>query len=172
VKLIVGLGNPGAKYQKTRHNVGFRLIDELADSLGLKWRDNKTLHAKAASIKSKLILIKPQAFMNNSGLVVRTVMRKQGIKPADILVLYDDIDMELGKVRFRPNGSSGGHNGIQSIIDTLRTKEIPRIKIGIGRSNKAPPDKYVLSDFSAGELAHIKSSLDSAIDLVKTKMHL
>lgn len=172
MKLIVGLGNPGAKYQKTRHNVGFRLVNQLADEFGLDWHDNKTLHAEVASIKGDLMLMKPQTFMNNAGSAVKAVIRKQGLKPADILVLYDDIDMELGKVRFKPSGSSGGHNGMQSVIEAVGSNEIARIKIGIGRSNRIPPDKYVLNNFSAEELKQIKLSLASAVELIKKKLCL
>jgi PTH1 family peptidyl-tRNA hydrolase len=169
MRLIVGLGNPGAKYQKTRHNVGFMLIDKLADDLDLEFRDNQSLHAEIATIKGDLTLIKPQTFMNNSGLAVRAVMRKQGIRPENILVLYDDIDMEVGKVRFKDSGSSGGHNGMQSIIDVLGTNEIARIKIGIGRSDRIPPEKYVLSKFGGEELVQIKKSLELAVELIKEK---
>jgi len=169
MKLIVGLGNPGAKYQKTRHNVGFWLIDKLADGFELNFRNNQKLRSEVATIKGHLTLIKPQIFMNNSGLAVKAVMRKQGIKPADILVIYDDIDMELGKVRFKDGGSSGGHNGMQSIIDALGSDEIARIKIGIGRSDRVPPDKYVLGKFSSEESVQIKKSLESAVELIKKK---
>lgn len=169
MKLIVGLGNPGGKYQKTRHNVGFVLIDKLAKDLNLEFRDNKSLHAEIATIKGDFTLIKPQTFMNNSGLAVKAVMRKQGIKPDNILVLYDDIDMELGKIRFKSGGSSGGHNGMQSVIDNLGTDKIARIKIGIGRSDRIPPDKYVLSNFSSEELKEVRISLESALELIKTK---
>ena len=172
MKLIVGLGNPGAKYQKTRHSVGFWLIDELADDLDLEFRDNKSLHAEIATIKGNLTLIKPQTFMNNSGLAVKAVMRKQGIRPENMLVLYDDIDMELGKMRFKDSGSSGGHNGMQSIIDAVGTNNIARIKIGIGRSDRIPPEKYVLSKFGIEELKQIKTSLESAVELIKKKLCL
>ncbi|MBU1083280.1 aminoacyl-tRNA hydrolase [Patescibacteria group bacterium] len=169
MKLIVGLGNPGAKYQKTRHNIGFRLIDKLAGDLELNFRTNQKLHSEIATIKGSLILMKPQTFMNNSGIAVKAVMRKQGIKPEDVLVIYDDIDMILGKVRFKAEGSSGGHNGMQSVIDALGTNAIARIKIGIGRSDRLPPDKHVLGMFSKEELPQIKMSLEEADKLIKTK---
>lgn len=172
MKLIVGLGNPGAKYKITRHNVGFMLADILAKDLDLDWHRTKALKSEVAVLDKNLIIAKPQTLMNNSGLAVGLLVRKYHLTPADILVVYDDIDMELGKLRWRSSGSSGGHHGMQSIINVLGTNEIARLKIGIGRSDYVSPDKYVLGKFSSEELAQIKINLKAAIKLIKTKLYL
>ncbi len=169
MKLIVGLGNPGKKYTRTRHNVGFMVLDGLAKDLGIKFKDNKARKVIFAKTDT-LELIKPQAFMNNSGLPIPDIAKKHNVATTDILVILDDIDMELGKIRFRKSGSSGGHKGMQSIINHLGTDEIARIKIGIGRSNTMEPDRYVTSLFTTTELNKIKKAIPQAIQLIKDKL--
>lgn len=168
MKLVVGLGNPGKRYERTRHNVGFMVVDALAKELGLKLKTNKEY--KVAFAKTDLVeLIKPRTFMNNSGLAVRTVAKKHRIQPADILIVLDDIDMELGKLRYREIGSSGGHKGMQSVIDQMKTNIIPRLKIGVGRSDKLPPHEYVTANFSSRELSVIKKTLPIAVRTIREK---
>lgn len=168
MKLIVGLGNPGEKYKNTRHNVGFMVLDRLAKDLGIKFKENKK--RKVIFAKTDMIeLIKPQTFMNNSGISLLAIIKKHNIALTDILVVLDDIDMELGKIRFRDSGSSGGHKGMQSIMDYLGTDKINRIKIGIGRSKTVEPNVYVTSPFTSTELAQIKKTMPDITQLIKEK---
>ncbi len=162
MNLIVGLGNPGKSYERTRHNVGFMLADILAVKEGAKWRDNKTLNVQLAEANS-FLLAKPLTFMNNSGVAALRLAKKHGIDPSQILVIYDDVDLPLGKFRYRPQGTSGGHRGMQSIIESFGTTEIPRIKVGIGRGEMDTKD-YVLSKFTKEELESLKEVLAQVID--------
>lgn len=161
MKLIIGLGNPGTKYAKTRHNIGFMAVDQLAKTQKLAWKAKRALKSELA-MGNEAILLKPQTFMNNSGLAVKAAVKKFNLQPADILIVMDDLDMEAGKLRHRAEGSSGGHRGVQSIIDYLGTSEIKRLKIGIGRSENIEPDKYVLSNFTGEQLKQIKTALTEA----------
>ena len=164
-KLIVGLGNPGIQYAKTRHNIGFMVIDALAKDLGLKFIPSKKYNVLFAKSED-LELLKPQTFMNLSGIVTQAVAHKHGIPPENILIVMDDLDMEAGKLRYREEGSSGGHRGMQSIIDNLKTDQIKRLKIGIGRSENIEPDKYVLGKFTTDQLDKIKTAIPAAIDII------
>lgn len=168
MKLIVGLGNPGTKYAKTRHNIGFMTIDKLAKDLAISFKLNKSLKTELAQ-NDEVILMKPQTFMNNSGVAVRTIIKKSNITLADILVIFDDLDMEVGKIRYRDTGSSGGHKGMQSIIDHLQTPDIKRLKIGIGRSENIPPDQYVTKNFTTEQFQQIKITLPEAIATINNK---
>ncbi|MFA5994909.1 MAG: aminoacyl-tRNA hydrolase [Patescibacteria group bacterium] len=150
MKLIVGLGNPGKQYEKTRHNIGFRVLDEICDN----WTLQKSCQALICK-NDTIIYAKPQTFMNLSGLAVKKLWQFYKIEIKDILVVYDDKDLPFGKLRFRTKGSSGGHNGMNSIIAELGTSEFPRLRIGI-----APTDSqtiihdtadYVLAKFSKEE---------------------
>jgi len=168
MKLVIGLGNPGKKYMHTRHNVGFMVLDNLAKDLNIKFKENKArkvIYAKTDTIE----LLKPQTFMNNSGISLLSIVKKHNVAIKDIIVILDDIDMELGKVRFRKSGSSGGHKGMQSIINHLKTNDIARIKIGIGRPTLVAPDSYVTSQFTKTELDQIKKAIPEAIQLIKDK---
>jgi PTH1 family peptidyl-tRNA hydrolase len=148
MKLIVGLGNPGDKYKKTRHNMGFEIIDELADRLGIdvKTKEHKGLVGKGMCMGEKVILLKPLTFMNNSGESVGPVAAYYGIKPEDVIVCYDDICLEPGHIRVRKKGSAGGHNGMKSIIAHLGTENFPRVRAGVGEK----PEKYDLADWVLG----------------------
>ncbi|MBS4024408.1 MAG: aminoacyl-tRNA hydrolase [Clostridia bacterium] len=166
MKLIVGLGNPGSRYELTRHNSGFLIVDQLVDkyvSSGFKEK-GKVLLAEAAIGGEKVLLAKPQTFMNLSGQGVIPLAQFYKIAPADILVIYDDLDLEVGKIRLRPQGGSGGHNGIKSIIQLLGTEEFPRLKIGIGRppANWDTAD-YVLSRFTSEEWSVITKVIDDGV---------
>jgi len=160
MKLIVGLGNPGAKYQKNRHNVGFLIVDRLqtTDYGGVGWR--KEENSEVCKPKTKgIILAKPQTFMNNSGEAVEKLAKKYRIKSSDILVIRDDVDMELGKVRGPKNNTgSGGHKGIQSVSEKLGREDFYQLKIGVGRPpEEIETDKWVLSDFSLQEFEEIEN---------------
>lgn len=164
--LIVGLGNPGREYEKSRHNCGFRALDILAGQLNCKVEKSKFqgLYAQVDYGGKKLFLLKPQTFMNLSGRSVLQLSAYFGIPPQRIIVLFDDISLEPGRLRVRADGSAGGHNGIKSIIQELGSQDFPRVKIGVG----AKPDPnydladWVLSTFSAGEEKALAVSLKNA----------
>lgn len=158
IRLVVGLGNPGAKYEGTRHNVGFAVLDLVAAELGLPWEKDRKSRALVARRGGELILVKPQTYMNLSGTSVARLAGFFKIPKDGILVVYDDVDTELGKVKFKPKGSAGGHNGIKSIIECLGTSEFPRLKIGIGASGGEMVG-HVLGQFSKEEEPVIEKSL-------------
>lgn len=147
--LIVGLGNPGAEYAAHRHNIGFRCVDHLAQrhGLALNKRRFKAEYGEGRIGDARVILAKPQTFMNDSGAAVAPLSRWYKIPPERILVIYDDLDLPFGRIRVRPGGGSGGHNGIKSIIASLGTQEFPRIRVGIGRPQRGDPVDYVLNNF-------------------------
>lgn len=167
MKLIAGLGNVGNKYTFTRHNAGFMLIDSIAINSGLTFRENSRLKCIMTNLRNGMddyLLIKPTTFMNLSGEAVRAVMDYYKIDINDVLIVYDDISLELGKIRFRPNGSDGGHNGIKSVIQHLGTQNVARLKIGIGPQPNIPSEVYVLQNFSKEELEKLKEAISRAKD--------
>ena len=166
--LIVGLGNPGKEYVRTRHNCGFRALDILADKLGCKVDKGKFqgLYGQCAYRGSKLLLLKPQTYMNLSGRSVLQLSAYFNVPPQRIIVMFDDISLEPGRLRIRSDGSAGGHNGIKSIISELGSQEFPRVKIGVG--SKPTPEynlaDWVLSSFSAQEEKALAPALERAAD--------
>lgn len=166
--LIVGLGNPGREYEKTRHNCGFRALDGLAQQLGCKVDKLKFqgLYTQTTYGGKKLFLLKPQTYMNLSGRAVLQLSAYFHIPPQRIIVLFDDISLAPGRLRIRAEGSAGGHNGIKSIIQELGSQDFPRVKIGVGA--KPNPDfdlaDWVLSTFSASEEKALAVSLKNAAD--------
>ena len=166
--LIVGLGNPGREYEKTRHNAGFRALDILAEKLGCKVDKLKFqgLYGQVNHKGRKLLLLKPQTFMNLSGRSVLQLSAFFHVPPQNIIVLFDDISLEPGRLRLRKDGSAGGHNGIKSIIAELGSQDFPRVKIGVGA--KPHPDfdlaDWVLSAFSAQEEKALQPALERAAD--------
>ncbi len=166
--LIVGLGNPGKEYEKTRHNCGFRAIDALADKLGCRIDKAKFqgLYGQCSYQGCKLLLLKPQTYMNLSGRSVVQLSAFFKIPPQQIIIMFDDISLAPGMLRIRANGSAGGHNGIKSIIAELGSQDFPRVKIGVGA--KPHPDfdlaDWVLSTFSAAEEKDLGPALEKAGD--------
>lgn len=164
--LIVGLGNPGKQYERTRHNCGFRALDALAAKLDCKVNKAKFqgLFGQAIYKGTKVFLLKPQTFMNLSGRSVLQLSAYYSIPPQRIIVLFDDISLDPGRLRIRGDGSAGGHNGIKSIIQELGSQEFPRVKIGVG--SKAHPEQdladWVLSGFTASEEKSLESALSYA----------
>ena len=164
--LIVGLGNPGREYEKTRHNAGFRALDILADQLNAKPDKLKYqgLYCQTTYKGKKVFLLKPQTYMNLSGRSVLQLSAYFNIPPQNIIVLFDDISLEPGRLRIRANGSAGGHNGIKSIIQEVGSQDFPRVKIGVGA--KPHPDfelaDWVLSAFSSLEEKALAVSLENA----------
>ena len=166
--LIVGLGNPGKEYERTRHNAGFRAIDILAENLHCKIDKAKFqgIYGQATYQGTKLILLKPLTYMNLSGRSVLQLSAYFHIPPQRIIVLFDDISLEPGRLRIRVDGSAGGHNGIKSIISELGSQDFPRVKIGVGAKPHAEQDlaDWVLSNFSASEEKSLDSALKRAAD--------
>lgn len=164
--LIVGLGNPGPQYEKTRHNAGFRALDVLAAQLSCRVDRGKfqSLYGQAGFQDKKLILLKPQTFMNLSGDAVFQAVRYWKLKPEQVIVLFDDISLSPGRLRIRGEGSAGGHNGIKSVIARLGSQEFPRVKIGVG--SKPHPDydlaDWVLSTLSVQEERDLGGALERA----------
>ena len=170
MKLIVGLGNPGIEYQFTPHNIGFLLIDRLAAHCGVTVdnRHCKALTARARIGGEDLLLAKPETFMNLSGMSVLELIRKYEADPQkDLLVVYDELDLPLGSMRIRERGSSAGHNGMQSIIDTLDTEEILRLRLGAAPDHPVRDGaRYLLSPFKKSQLAALDEVLDKAAEAV------
>ena len=150
--LIVGLGNPGRKYTKTRHNIGFRVIDALKDEISDK----------------NVILLKPDIFMNNSGKAVKKELKYSKLNTQDLIVIHDDIDLPFGTIRVSKDSSSAGHKGVQSIIDELRTKDFTRIRIGIKPSYEVDTTEFVLNKFSKEEEKQLKEIIKKAAETIRT----
>lgn len=165
MKLIVGLGNPGAEYARTRHNVGFMVLDALSSD----WKLEKKLKSEISEIQvagHKALLVKPQTYMNLSGEAVQAVAAFYKVDPSDIVIIYDDIDLAFGKLRVRHGGGSGGHNGLKSLIQRLHDEFI-RFRIGVGNEslkNPIPTDKFVLSPFTKNEQAQLSALITEAIN--------
>ena len=170
MKLIVGLGNPGDKYQGTRHNVGFDVIDALARQEGLKLTDQKfrSDYTIWRVGDEKVLLVKPYTFMNLSGEAVLPLMSYYNISPDELVVVYDDLDLDPGKLRLRQSGSAGGHNGVKSIIEMLGTQDFKRVKIGIGRPQYGRKVvDHVLQRFDTDDRALIEQKIDQTTDLLR-----
>lgn len=167
MKMIVGLGNPGRTYAHTRHNVGFDILDCFAKRRGIRIlrRQSRALVGSFEHGGEQILLVKPQTFMNESGQAVGDLARKHHLEPRDVLVVYDDIDLPLGKLRIRMRGSSGGHKGMRSIISHLHSEDFPRMRIGIGRSGEAID--HVLSRFRREERAIIDVTIERAADALE-----
>lgn len=166
MKLIVGLGNPGEKYNKTRHNAGFLLVDRLCGKLGVDIDKSKcrSLYGIHRHNGEKIIIAKPQTYMNLSGEAVSSLMKFYGIEVKDLIVIHDDLDLPLGKIRLRKQGSSGGQKGMGNIISLLKTENIDRIRIGISKDSRIDAVDYVLGKFSNDELKILDEVLDKACD--------
>ena len=167
MKIIVGLGNPGDKYKITRHNIGFILLDKIAEDNGLTWQLNKKFNAEIAKL-GDTFLVKPQTYMNLSGKTVASLSRTADVLPDDILVVFDDLDLPLGRLRLRPEGGSGGHKGMRSIIDSLGSRAFARLRVGIGRPpGKMDPADYVLQPFSEDEEPLVSVIVERAVAAVE-----
>lgn len=166
--IIVGLGNPGKDYDNTRHNIGFRAMDLLSEKLGADVKKSKfqALTALCTYNGKKLLLMKPQTFMNASGLAVEQAASYYHVPAEHILVMFDDISLPPGKIRIRPTGSAGGHNGIKSIIFSLKSEAFPRIKIGVGQKPHPEMDlaDWVLGHFAAADRDAMDTALSHAVD--------
>jgi PTH1 family peptidyl-tRNA hydrolase len=166
LKLIVGLGNPGAQYEGTRHNVGFRVVEELARRLGAEftsWGDSRTARARKSG--DSLLIAKPQTFMNLSGFPVIALLGFYKIEIPDLLVVTDDVNLPLGRLRARARGSEGGHNGLRSIVEQLGTEDFARLRVGVGRGDKRRDlADHVLAKFEPNEREEIERGIGRATD--------
>jgi PTH1 family peptidyl-tRNA hydrolase len=165
-RIIVGLGNPGREYANNRHNAGFMVVDRLASQHNLKFSRmmNKAIVALGEIAGHKVLLVKPQTFMNLSGESVGPIAKYYKADLSDVLVIYDELDLPLGQLRMRPKGSAGGHNGMKSIIARLGSDAFPRLRVGIGRPpGRLNPKDYVLEDFTSNELAVLIPAFERAV---------
>ena len=165
MKLIVGLGNPGKEYEKTRHNIGFMVLDKIAGKYKVSFSKNKFkgLYGEFSLDGEKIILLKPQKYMNLSGEVIGEFLRFFKISNNDLLIFHDDLDLPLGKIRIRPTGSSGGHNGLKDIEKNIGTKDYPRVKVGIANDKNIDTKDYVLGKFSSDDIQVISKSVDTCV---------
>lgn len=169
MKLVVGLGNPGSEYENTRHNVGFEVLDYIAELNGYKFTLEKKFNALSTCINingEKVIIVKPLSFMNLSGNVVGKYAKYYDIMPEDILVIHDDLDMEFGKIRIVYDSSSGGHNGIKNIIENIGTKEFTRLKIGISNNKSIDTKDYVLGRFGKEDRNILNNTYEKVKDII------
>lgn len=172
MKIIVGLGNPGLKYKNTRHNVGYKVVDKLADSWGLNFLEENKFKAQVAKgfcKEEQVLLVKPETFMNLSGDAVALIMGYYKLSAEDLLIVYDDISLDMGTLRFRNSGSDGGHNGIKSIIKCLGgSKDFARLKVGIGPQPPfMPSERFVLDDFNSQETLLLSSVVKVSADAIE-----
>lgn len=166
MRLIIGLGNPGSKYDETRHNLGFRIVDELAARLGV--RLGRAECQATVGEGNDVMLAQPMTYMNRSGFATRCLVERHDLQSEDILVIYDEVWLPLGRLRARPRGSAGGHRGMESILHNLRTDEIPRLRAGVGWEG-GPPDgvdlvEYVLDPFDDEERPEVERLVERAAD--------
>ncbi len=169
MKMIVGLGNPGKKYEFTRHNIGFLAVDEISKKLTIETYQSKfSAHVASSEYKGqKIIVCKPQTYMNLSGDAVRSIANYYKVEIKDIIVISDDMDLPVGKIRIRPFGGAGGQKGLKNIIDRLNTNEFPRIRIGIGKNQQIDAADYVLGKFEKENydlyISSIKQATEAAL---------
>jgi len=166
IRLIAGLGNPGAEYAHTRHNIGFMVVDLLAHNAGLKWEKSGKWDAATAKLDNA-ILVKPASFMNRSGHPLHAIVQFFKVTPQETLIVLDDFSLPLGRLRIRENGGPGGHNGLESIIVQFGTEEIPRLRVGIGPAPAEGSTDYVLSNFFEEEKPLVRSTIERAAEAVK-----
>ena len=169
MKLVVGLGNPGRKYERTRHNLGFLIIDRIAREHDATVRRKlcDALVGEWSSNGEKVLLVKPQTYMNCSGESVKCLMRKFGASPEEVIVIYDDLDLPFGRIRIRPRGSAGGHRGLLSIIESVGGAPFYRVRIGIGRPSEGRnAEDYVLEPFDSREMAELDDVASKAAEAV------
>lgn len=161
MKLIVGLGNPGEQYKNTRHNLGFMVLDEMVKE---SWEESKKFKSLIAKTRD-IIFVKPQTYMNNSGLAINLLTVYYKLPATDLIVIYDELDLPLGKIRVKKGGSSAGHHGLESIINVLKTDQFQRVRLGIGPA-KISPEKFVLESFASFEKPLVKKMIKEAISAI------
>ena len=166
MRIIVGLGNPGKKYDKTRHNAGFFVIDKLLEKLNISLDEEmfNAFYTVYRHKREKIIIVKPQTYMNLSGEAVSALMRYFKLSPEDLVVVHDDLDLPVGKIRLRTSGSSGGQKGMGNIIDLLHTQDIKRIRVGIANNKQIDTKDYVLGKVSKEDYPVYEASINKACD--------
>lgn len=165
MKLIVGLGNPGKEYELTRHNVGFMVLEKIAEVLKVSLNKQKFngIFGECNYNGEKILLVKPQTYMNLSGNCVKEVANFYKVNVEDIVIIYDDIDIEFGRIKIRPSGSPGTHNGMRNITEMLQTQKFPRVRVGTGRKREDEQLRdYVLSEFDKSEMETLEKSIETA----------
>jgi PTH1 family peptidyl-tRNA hydrolase len=170
MKLVVGLGNPGLKYQKTRHNIGFMVIDDILKDAGAQPRFDAKFNAEVALLNvggKKICLVKPSTFMNLSGEAISKIMNYYDIPVEDLLVIVDDVNLETGKLRLRETGGHGGHNGLRNIIGLLHTEAFKRIRIGVDNNPNMPLDQYVLGQFTQDQFIVLSKAIQQSKEIVE-----
>ena len=174
--LVVGLGNPGPQYAKTRHNVGFMVADLLADRIGAAFKVHKRSGADVVTGRlahRPVVLAKPRTFMNESGRQVGPLAKFYSVSPADVVVIHDDLDLDFGLIRLKTGGGEGGHNGLRSVANALGTKDFQRVRIGIGRPpGRKDPAAFVLEPFTAAERADVPALCEQAADATELLIDL
>ena len=166
IRLVAGLGNPGPEYAQTRHNIGFAVVEQFAANFGSTWEKSTKWDALTAKC-GDVLLVKPMSFMNRSGGPLLAIAQFYKITTAEILVVLDDFSLPLGRLRIRPDGSPGGHNGLESIITQFGTEKIPRLRVGIGSGPMEDAVDYVLGRFFEEEKPLVRSTVDRAVEAVK-----
>lgn len=174
--LVVGLGNPGDNYARTRHNVGFMVVDLLAARLGSKFKPHKRSGAEVVSGRlggHSVLLAKPRCYMNESGRQVGPLAKFYSVAPAEVIVIHDDLDLDFGRIRLKIGGSEGGHNGLRSVADALGSKEFQRVRVGIGRPpGRKDPAAFVLESFTGTERAQVPTICEQAADATELLVEL
>jgi peptidyl-tRNA hydrolase, PTH1 family len=162
VRLILGIGNPGSRYKLNRHNVGFLFLDHFAKKHSIQFKPSKGDYYRAEGdiSGSEFLLIKPTTYVNNSGIPAKDILDEKSLTPSELLVIFDDVNLPFGRFRLKAFGSSGGHNGMSSIIYHLNSDQFPRIRIGIDRSKEESLSDYVLSDFNSTEFLELEKIFD------------
>lgn len=167
-KLIVGLGNPGDEYEKNRHNIGFVIVNELCKKIHAN--NFKKKRSYFVADKNDFLFLLPRTYMNLSGIAIRRAVKKYKIALDNLLIVLDDINLPLGKIRIRENGSSGGHNGLKSIIAELNSQDFPRLRMGVGAKNQQESDisirDFVLSDFTEEEINFLEKPISQSVELI------
>jgi peptidyl-tRNA hydrolase, PTH1 family len=175
-QLVVGLGNPGENYARTRHNLGFRVADLLAARLGAKFKAHKRSGAEVLTGRlagRSVVLAKPRCYMNESGRQIGPLAKFYSVPPADIIVIHDELDLEFGSIRLKFGGGEGGHNGVRSVASALGTKDFQRVRIGIGRPpGRKDPAAFVLENFTAAERADVPTICEQAADATQLLIEL
>ena len=165
--IIVGLGNPGKKYESTRHNMGFKTVDLIAEKVSASAFKSTKFNALISETRigsEKVLLVKPQTYMNLSGSAVRAILDYYKVSPEEMIVIYDDFDIDAGKIRIRPFGSAGTHNGMRSIVSDIKTDRFPRIRVGIGKKNKGDIIDFVIGGVSSAAKKLLESAIENAAD--------
>lgn len=170
MRVVFGIGNPGARYVRTRHNLGFMVLDALAHEAGAEWREIPGLRADGAPLEiagERVWLIRPETYVNRCGPVAAAIHERDDVPTGSILVVVDDLALPAGRLRLRARGSDGGHNGLKSLIESLGTEDFPRLRIGIGDPGPVPAETYVLERLAGEEWAAMERAIEAAADAVR-----